>query len=161
MLLGNFRKGKFRVNFPHCALLVIQSRYGLWYSAIAAKRYLPMPLLELDLRMAQKIARYDASFTGINVPITLNIPQGSDEVAIRVYTDQKLLSIFVLQDILIPPGPTYSRTFELILDGQPNPPNYKKYLATIPFGPGNAQTHLIEIGSPVPGQLKKIAIIFG
>ena len=96
--------------------------------------------------MDQQIASYAAIFSGINEPITLNIPEGSNEVSIRVDLDDDppSLVIRVEQEIVDPPAPTYSRTFILILADDALPANYKKYVATIPFGPGKIQTHIIE-----------------
>lgn len=96
--------------------------------------------------MEQIIQRYDAIFTGINEPITLSIPRGSEEVAIRVYRGPQELSVFVLQEFPSPlPENNYARTFTLILADQPVPTNFKKYVATLPFGPGLIETHLIEV----------------
>jgi hypothetical protein len=105
--------------------------------------------------MPQIIQRFDAAFTTIDQPITLSIPQGSEEVALRVYRDQtpETLSIFVLMDVPDPanPVPTYERTFELILAAEVVPVNYKKYVATMPFGPSNEEVHIIEL-MPAPAK---------
>jgi hypothetical protein len=105
--------------------------------------------------MPQIIKRFDANFLQIDQPITLAIPLGSEEVALRVYRDQipQSLSIFVLMDVPDPLNPpaNYERTFELILADEVVPANYKKYIATMPFGPSNEQVHIIEV-APAPAE---------
>jgi hypothetical protein len=100
--------------------------------------------------MAKIIKSYNASFEGINLPITLTIPKGSEEVALRVFRDQEELSLFVLFDPSLPSTGTYTRTFELIGVDDPLPDNYVKYIATLPFGPSLTQVHLIEVMQPAP-----------
>jgi hypothetical protein len=102
--------------------------------------------------MAKIIKSYNASFEGINLPITLAIPKGSEEVALRVYREQEELSLFVLIDDSVAGTGAYTRTFELIGIDEPLPDNYVKYIATLPFGPSLTQVHLIEI-MPTPAPL--------
>ena len=100
--------------------------------------------------MAQIIQRYDAVFTAIDTPVTLAIPRGSQELEIRVNRAQAEVTVRVLQDFpsAVPPS-NYERTFQLILAEEPVPATYKKYIGSIPFGPGLVETHIVEISNPV------------
>lgn len=100
--------------------------------------------------MAQQIARFDATFTALDIPSAMVIPVNAEEVALRVYRAQEplTLSIFAVVDVPPPAGPppaTKTRTFVLIGQDEPLPANYVKYISTQPFGSALTPTHIIEI----------------
>lgn len=101
--------------------------------------------------MAQVIVRYIANFAGVNEPITLSIPRGSEELDIRVHREPPQVIVTVNTEFMpLVPAANYQRTFMLILDGQPNPEDFRKYIASLPFGPGLIETHLIEVAPISP-----------
>ena len=56
--------------------------------------------------MAQQIARFDATFTALDIPSAMVIPVNAEEVALRVYRAQEplTLSIFAVVDVPPPAG---------------------------------------------------------
>lgn len=94
---------------------------------------------------AKVISRYDAAFTQVNQVVSLELPINSLTVALRVYRDEVLLTLFVLQEQAPETNQTYERTFMIIPIDDAVPESFKKYVATLPFGPDKIQTHIIEI----------------
>ena len=100
--------------------------------------------------MAQQIARFDATFTALDIPSAMVIPVNAEEVALRVYRAQGplTLSIFAVVDVPPPAGPPRPRRrapLSSIGQDEPLPANYVKYISTQPFGSALTPTHIIEI----------------
>ncbi len=96
------------------------------------------------------ISGFDSNFRAI-----LNIPNGAESVALRFYEtteihpdperlDAQVAVVVLVDSPPIIPG-THQRRFILVHDGAAIPSNFKKYVATFPYGPNKVIVHLIEI----------------
>lgn len=99
--------------------------------------------------MAKVIQVFTGTFTSLDQLVSLDIPRGSEEVAIRVLGSETApaVVITVINNDFEPNivQTTYRRDFQMIPEGQVLPVTFKKYVATLPFGPEKAQVHIIEL----------------
>jgi hypothetical protein len=82
---------------------------------------------------------------------TLVIPNHAESVSLKFYENppddigQQIAVILLLDDPPIVAG-THERKFVIVPDGQPVPVEFKKYVATFPYGPNKILVHCIEVG---------------
>jgi hypothetical protein len=81
---------------------------------------------------------------------TLVVPNGTVSIGLKFHENaphdvaQVISIIGLIDDPQLIPG-THSRLFTMIPDGHPIPANFKKYIATVPFGAAKVIVHVIEI----------------
>src|SRR5271157_2051654 len=86
---------------------------------------------------------------------TLVVPNGTVSIALKFWENaphdvgQMIGVIGLIDDPQSIPG-THSRLFTMLADGSPIPSNFKKYIATVPFGPTKTIVHVIEISTRSP-----------
>lgn len=100
--------------------------------------------------MAKVIQVFTGTFTSLDQLVSLAIPRGSEEVAIRVLGSETApaVVITVITDavaVALTADQLYTRAFEMVPEGQTLPVNFKKYVATLPFRPEKQQVHIIEV----------------
>jgi hypothetical protein len=92
------------------------------------------------------ISTFDASGNA-----TLTIPNHAEIVSLKFYenppsdVDQQIAVILLTDDPPTVTG-THERKFVIIPDGQPVPVEFKKYIATFPYGATKLLAHCIEVG---------------
>lgn len=96
--------------------------------------------------MPKTIQRFIATFTAIDEVVSLEIPRESEEVALRVLESETApqIVIVVIVDESLVVG-TYQRNFQMIAETEPLPETFKKYIASLPFGPLKNLVHLVEV----------------
>jgi hypothetical protein len=83
---------------------------------------------------------------------TLVVPNGTVIIDLKFYENaphdvgQVISVVGLIDDPQRIPG-THDRLFTMIPDGEPIPATFKKYIATVPFGPQKVIVHVIEIFS--------------
>jgi len=92
------------------------------------------------------ISTFDASGNA-----TLVIPNHAESVSLKFYENapedvgQQIAVILLVDDPPVVTG-THTRMFQIVPDGEPVPPEFKKYIATFPYGPTKLLVHCIEVG---------------
>lgn len=102
--------------------------------------------------MTTIIKEFGAEFVdnGMGPTATLVVPNGTTIISLKFYENapkdvgQVIAVVGLLSDPQSIPG-THNRYFTMIPDSNPIPANFKKYIATVPYGPQKGIVHVIEI----------------
>lgn len=101
--------------------------------------------------MAKLITRVISTFDATG-NAQLTIPNGAESVALRFYENapadvgQQIGVILLVDEPPMVPG-NHIRSFVMIADGQPVPLEFKKYIATFPYGSTKLLVHCIEVAT--------------
>jgi len=96
-----------------------------------------------------QLATLTGNFTALDQIVQLDVPNLSKEAALRLHVHggrpAQILLIMIADPAIVS---THARHFTLIAPDQDLPPNFVKYIGTIPFNGQSA--HVIEVGVPLP-----------
>jgi len=93
------------------------------------------------------IVKIAGTFSALEETVSLSIPGGSEEVALRLYEEGLELSIFVIVDPVVNEPPVL-RNFLLTANAE-LPADFVKYVGSLLFLPFKTPAYVLEVG-PIP-----------
>ena len=90
----------------------------------------------------QTLQKVSGAFVNLGDTVTLTVPEGSLEAALRLYDNGLEIALWVIVGDPVPVA-SETRTFQLI-EGSSLPANFVKYIGSLLFG-GTVDAHVIEV----------------
>lgn len=105
--------------------------------------------------MALKVQRFVVTLSGIGEGFAMKVPINT-EVALRVHDKydpsqpppNPMVVIVAVFDSDDAPA-LITREFTMVVEGDPLPANYLKYIGSVPFGPDKIQVDIIEVAPSI------------